>query len=139
MEYRRYFKSRFFGHLLSVPFIWTPLPFLLIFDLFVEIYHRVCFPLYGIEKVKRSDYIQIIDRAKLQYLDPVEKLGCMYCGYVNGVLPYLKEISGRTEKYWCGIMHAKKPGFKTDPNHIENKFTEFGDKKAFDKKYPVDH
>ena len=126
MEYRRHFKSRFIPHFFSTPFIWAPLPFFLMLDIIVEIYQQICFPLYQIEKVKRSDYIQVLDRAKLQYLDPIEKLGCMYCGYSNGLLLYIKEIAGRTEKYWCGIMHEKKPGMKDRKDHIDQEFIEFG-------------
>ncbi|OGH67409.1 MAG: hypothetical protein A3B90_03100 [Candidatus Magasanikbacteria bacterium RIFCSPHIGHO2_02_FULL_41_13] len=138
MEYRRHFTSRFIPHLLSTPFIWAPLPFFILLDIIVEIYHHSCFPLYHIEKVKRSEYIQVLDRNKLRYLDPIEKLGCMYCGYANGLLLYTKEIAGRTEKYWCGIMHEKKPGFKDQDDHIKNEFTPFGDEIAFHQNYPKD-
>jgi len=138
MDYRKTHPiRRFFGHPFSFPFIWAPLPFLVLLDLVIEIYHQICFPIYGLEKVQRSQYIQVIDRAKLQYLRPHEKLGCMYCGYANGLFLYMKEIAGRTEKYWCGIMHEKNPGFKTDPNHIKRKFTEFNDQKAFEETYSI--
>jgi hypothetical protein len=138
MEYRRNYTSRFIPHLISTPFIWAPLPFFLMLDIIVEIYHQICFPLYQLEKVKRSEYIQVFDRAKLQYLDPLEKLGCIYCGYANGLLLYVKEIAGRTEKYWCGIMHEKKPGFKEREDHIKQGFTEFADEKMFRENYPKD-
>lgn len=126
---------RLFGHPFSFPFIWAPLPFLIILDIMIEIYHHICFPIYGLELVDRSQYIQIIDRAKLKYLRPHEKLGCMYCGYANGLFVYLKEIAGRTEKYWCGIMHETKPGLKIDPHHIEHKFINFNDEEAFKNTY----
>ena len=88
-----------------------------------------------IEKVKRSTYILIMDRNKLQYLTPFQKVGCMYCGYANGLLVYLKEISGLTEKYWCGIMHENIPGFKQPEDHITKEFAKFGDKQDFEDKY----
>ncbi len=122
------------GNMLSQPFIWAPFPFILIVDLLSEIYHQVCFPIYGLEKVKRSDYLIVKDRAKLEYLSFFEKVGCMYCGYVNGAFPYLKEISNRTEKYWCGIMHEKGV-LKGQEHHQKLKFTEFGNRDAFDKEY----
>jgi hypothetical protein len=59
----------------------------------------------------------------------------MYCGYVNGVLLYLKEMAGRTEKYWCGIMHQNKPGFKPQEDQKEKDFAIYGDKKDFLEKY----
>ena len=136
MEYRKYRYQRFISHFISTPFIWAPLPFFILLDIVCEVYQQICFPLYNIEKVKRSDYINILDRAKLKYLNPFEKIGCMYCGYGNGVLLYIKEIAGRTEHYWCGIMHENKPGFKGIEYQKEKKFVAYGDKKSFEKKYP---
>lgn len=113
MDYRRFHQDRIWGHLLSAPFIYLPLVALLLLDLVVSIYQTICFPIYGLEKVRRDDYILVRDRNKLKYLNFWEKIGCMYCGYANGFLLYAKEIAGRTEKYWCGIMHEGRPGFKT--------------------------
>lgn len=135
MDYRKFYWKRFFGHIISMPFLWAPLPVLIILDILSELYHRVCFPIYGIAKVKRSEYIQIIDRNKLPYLNFFEKIGCMYCGYANGLSAYLKEIAGRTEKYWCGIVHETKPGFKTQAHQVEQNFSPFGDKDDCEKKY----
>gem|GEM_PF-5282133 len=56
-------------NLLSIHFIWAPLPFLLFTDVVLETYHRICFPLYNMKTIVRSDYISIIDREKLQYLN----------------------------------------------------------------------
>jgi len=137
MEYRKFRSRRVWLHLISAPFIWLPLPIFIVLDIIIEIYHNICFPIYGLEKVKRSAYIQIMDRNRLQYLDPLEKLGCMYCGYVNGGLLYFKEIAGRTEKYWCGIMHQSKPGFKTQVHQVEGDFTPYGDRAEFERKYPI--
>ncbi len=137
MDYRRFQTQRFWGHLISAPIIWLPLFAVIFLDIFVEIYHQICFPIYGIEKVKRAEYIQVMDRNRLQYLDPIEKIGCMYCGYVNGALLYFKEIAGRTEKYWCGIMHEGKPGFKVQSSQVAAGFTPYGDKAAFEEKYPL--
>lgn len=75
--------------MVSMPIIWAPFPALLVLDIVAEFYHHACFPIYGIPKVKRSEYILIIDRNELAYLHWYEKLGCMYCGYVNGLLLYL--------------------------------------------------
>lgn len=76
-----------------------------------------------------------MDRNKLAYLNGLEKVGCMYCGYANGVFLYLKEVAGRTEKYWCGVMHEGKPGFKTHPDQVKQDFARFGDEKDFQEKY----
>ena len=135
MDYKKFQKQRFFQHIISMPFIWAPLFSILVLDVFLEIYHHICFPLYGITQVKRYEFIQIRDRNKLRYLNRFEKIGCMYCGYVNGFLLYAKEIAGRTEKYWCGIMHEKKPGFKIQSHQVKQDFAEFGNEEDFKKKY----
>ncbi len=135
MDYRHFRSQRFLGHLLSAPFIWLPFIGLIFLDLLTSLYQAVCFPIYHLPKVKRSAYILVRDRNKLAYLTPLEKIDCMYCGYANGVLLYLKEIAGRTEKYWCGIMHENKPGFKAQASQIEQDFSPFGDEADFKRKY----
>jgi len=93
--------------ILTAPFIYAVLiPFVLL-DLFVSIYQTVCFPVYGIPKARRRDYIAI-DRNKLRYLNALEGLNCMYCSYGNGVLAYAVEVAGRTEQHWCPIRHARR-------------------------------
>lgn len=135
MNYHKVRSDRFLAHALSAPVIWLPLIGILILDLFVTFYQAVCFPIYGLEKVKRSDYILIRDRNKLAYLEPLEKIGCMYCGYANGFFLYAKEIAGRTEKYWCGIMHESRPGFKVQESQVKQDFAKFGDEADFHQKY----
>ena len=74
-------------------------------DFWATAYQFICFPAYGIPKVRRGDYI-ILDRHKLRYLNSIERLNCAYCGYVNGAIAYVQEIVGRTEQHWCPIKHA---------------------------------
>lgn len=124
--------STTFKHFLSTPFIWAPLFPTLLLHIFIEIYHHICFPLYGIEKVKIQRYVKF-DRAKLAYLNLFEKIGCIYCSYMNGVYGYFVEIAGRTEQYWCGIKHQKSPDY-IEPKHHQD-FPEWGDECEFVKKY----
>jgi hypothetical protein len=105
----------------------------LIADLMLEIYHRICFPLYGIPLVKRGKYIRIIDRAKLPYLNPMEKFNCAYCGYVNGWLHYASEVAGKTEQYWCKIKHLDERGYVQDEH--EKNFVAYGEKNGLPKWY----
>jgi len=135
MNYRKFRNQRFWRHAFSFPFIWLPVLPLIVLDITVSVYQFICFPLYGLEKVKRSEHILVRDRARLDYLEPLEKVDCMYCGYANGVLLYIKEIAGRTEKYWCGIMHENKPGFVPQKSQVEQDFAQFGDKHDFKQKY----
>ena len=98
--------SRFLA-ILTAPFIYAVIiPFVLL-DLFVSVYQLVCFPVYGIPKARRRDYIAI-DRNKLRYLNAIEGFNCMYCSYGNGVLAYAVEIAGRTEQHWCPIKHSRR-------------------------------
>ena len=104
----------------------------MILDLFIEFYHHLCFPVYEIPLVKRQKYIKI-DRHLLPYLSFVQKIYCVYCGYVNGVLPYWTEIGAQTEKYWCGIKHQSDLDFLEPHHHAD--FVKYNDQAAFVKKY----
>jgi hypothetical protein len=106
---------------------------IMIADVLVEIYHRICFPIYGIKLVKRSQYIRIVDRAKLPYLTWSEKIGCAYCGYMNGWLHYASVIAGRTENYFCTITHLEARGYS--PSEHEKSFVKYGDGGALKKRY----
>jgi|ERR1700690_1123972 len=93
--------------ILSAPAIYALIiPFLLL-DLFVMVYQIVCFPVYGIPRVRRRDYLAF-DRGQLAFLNAIEKLNCAYCSYANGVLAYVREVASRTEEYWCPIKHARR-------------------------------
>lgn len=94
--------------LLSVPFIYAMAVPLLLLDAGFSAYQRVCFPLYRIARVRRRDYF-VFDRARLPYLDVVDKFNCLYCSYANGLLAYATEIAARTEQYWCPIRHERAP------------------------------
>ena len=108
--------------LITVPFIYGMIIPALFMDLCVEIYQAISFPIYKIPKVKRSDYI-VIDRNYLSYLNILEKLNCIYCGYFNGLIAYVGEIAGRTEQFWCPIRHAKKIKAMHSRYHL---FLEYG-------------
>ncbi|TAN68343.1 MAG: hypothetical protein EPN17_09195 [Methylobacter sp.] len=110
-------------HIISVPFIWMCIFPVALLDITVSLYQAICFPIYGIPKVKRQDYI-VFDRQYLNYLNIVEKINCAYCSYVNGLFAYLQEIAGRTEQFWCPIKHAKR--IKSLHSRYQ-KFIDYGD------------
>lgn len=117
---------------ITAPFIYAVIvPFVLL-DLFVSLYQAVCFPVYRIEKVRRRDHI-VIDRQHLAYLNAIQKLNCMYCGYGNGVISYAREVAARTEVYWCPIKHARR--VKGVHAHYGD-FCDFGDAEAFSRESP---
>jgi hypothetical protein len=117
-------------NILTVPIIWFCIIPAIFMDLAVSIFQCLCFAVYNIPKVKRNDYI-VIDRQSLEYLNPIEKLNCLYCGYFNGLIAYIQEIAARTEQYWCPIKHAKKIGSIHSRYH---KFLEYGDGLEYQKK-----
>ena len=86
-------------------------------------YQAVCFPVYGIPKVARKDYL-IFDRRYLAYLNGLEKFNCAYCSYANGLIGYVREIASRTEAYWCPIKHARRV-VNAHPRY--SSFADFGD------------
>jgi hypothetical protein len=93
--------------ILTAPIIYSGVvPFALL-DLFLAVYQAICFPVYGIPKAKRADYL-VFDRGRLEYLNLVERINCVYCSYGNGLLAWAREISGRTEQHWCPIRHARR-------------------------------
>ncbi|WP_294621172.1 hypothetical protein [uncultured Roseovarius sp.] len=112
---------------LTAPVIYSLIiPFVLL-DLFVTLYQRICFPVYGIERVKRADFIRV-DRHHLAYLNALQKLNCIYCGYCNGLIGYVQEIAGRTEAYWCPIKHAARVGAH---HAYYAQFVDYGDAEGF--------
>lgn len=94
-------------NLLTGPIIYSMIVPLVIADVFISFYQFTCFPIYGIKRVKRSDYI-IFDRHQLNYLNFIEKFHCTYCAYGSGMIAYISEIVARTEQYFCPIKHARK-------------------------------
>lgn len=112
---------------LTAPLIYSVLGPLLLLDVFVTVYQRVCFPIYGIACVKRSDYF-VYDRTHLAYLNVIEKINCAYCSYGNGLMAYAREIVALTEMYWCPIKHARKV-LKAHPYYAG--FVDYGDAQSY--------
>lgn len=94
-------------NVLSAPVIYAMIAPIAFLDLCLSIYQAICFPLYRVPHVRRSRFV-VLDRHQLAYLNGLEKLNCVYCGYANGVIGYAREIAARTEQYWCPIKHARR-------------------------------
>lgn len=92
---------------LTAPVIYGMALPLLVLDFCVTFYQASRFPVYGIAKVRRSDFI-VIDRQYLGYLNFYERFHCTFCTYANGLIAYAGEIIARTEQYFCPIKHAHK-------------------------------
>ena len=123
----KYMLSADIKSVLSAPLIYAVFLPMLVFDLFVWTYQWVCFPLYGLARVKRADYF-VFDRVHLGYLNLIEKINCAYCSYGNGLIAYAREVVGQTEQYWCPIKHARNP---PPPHPYYMGFVDFGDAQAY--------
>jgi hypothetical protein len=115
IEKHRLLKARLWNYvfgsrpalILTAPIIYSLILPLLLLDLFAALYQAACFPIYGIPRVNRRDYLAF-DRGQLAFLNAIEKLNCEYCAYANGLIAYIREIASRTEEYWCPIKHARR-------------------------------
>jgi hypothetical protein len=110
-------------NIVTAPVIYSIIVPILLLDITLIAYLAFCFPLYRIRKVKRTAYV-IVNRHHLAYLNSIEKLNCVYWGYVAVVLAYAREISAHTEQYWCPIKHAHKI---SDPNRRYARYADYGD------------
>jgi len=122
-----YLKKASIKNILSTPVIWAVIIPTLLLDIGVSLYQTICFPIYGIPKVKRADYL-IFDRQHLNYLNIIEKINCAYCSYFNGIISYTQEIAARTEQYWCPIKHARH--ISTLHSRYQH-FLSYGDAKSY--------
>lgn len=115
--------------IITAPIIYSLIIPFALSDLFVTAYQYVCFPIYGLKRVRRSDFF-IFDRRHLAYLNIIEKFNCTYCSYINGLIAYVREVASLTEAHWCPIKHA---------NHLRHThkryqdFAAYGDPQAFRK------
>lgn len=124
----RWFVTNRPQNLITGPIIYGMFVPLLLMDLLVSLYQLSCFPIYGVVRVKRSDYI-VFDRQHLEYLNIIEKIHCTYCAYGAGLLAYMNEILARTEQYFCPIKHAHKV---VGTHERYSRFLEFGEAKDYE-------
>ncbi|CAN5764404.1 hypothetical protein BH11PSE8_BH11PSE8_26520 [soil metagenome] len=117
-------------NLITGPLIYGMVVPLLMLDLCVSFYQWACFPIYGITKVRRGDYL-VFDRRHLGYLNFIEKFHCTYCEYGNGLMAYMTEILARTEAYFCPIKHAHKI---LGTHGRYNRFLNYGDADDYEAK-----
>jgi len=126
----KYLAGAKLGHILSAPVIYSLFFPLILLDIMVTLYQHICFRVYGIQRVKRSDYI-VIDRQHLAYLNLIEKMNCSYCGYANGLIEYTREVGARTEQYWCPIKHSRRT---PEPHQLSGQFVDYGDADEYKKR-----
>ncbi|MBP2688650.1 MAG: hypothetical protein H6R41_43 [Deltaproteobacteria bacterium] len=125
----RYLREARLPFVLTAPVIYAGIVPLLFLDLFISLYQAICFPVYGIPKARRGDYL-LFDREDLPYLNALEKINCAYCSYANGLAAWFREVAARTEQYWCPIKHARRI---RDAHSRYPRFFEYGDAESYRK------
>lgn len=114
-------------NVITAPVIYAMIAPLLILDASVTLYQQICFRAYGVPRVRRRDYL-VVDRHRLGYLNPIEKVNCAYCSYANGLIAYAREVLARTEQYWCPIRHARRV---LDAHARYPGFVDYGDAQGY--------
>ncbi|MET0101035.1 MAG: hypothetical protein ABW090_16790 [Sedimenticola sp.] len=123
----RYLREAKLRHVLTAPLIYALIIPVSLMDLLVSLYQQVCFRVYDVPLVRRSEYLAI-DRHQLAYLNVIEKFNCFYCSYANGVIAYSREVGARTEQFWCPIKHARRT---RDAHGRTERFLDYGDAEAY--------
>lgn len=128
-----YLKRAPLSFILSAPLIYGLIIPLVLLDVSITLFQKICFRLYGIPPVRRGDYL-IIDRHRLAYLNAIERLNCIYCGYANQLIEYAREVAARTEQFWCPIRHAQRT---RDPHARTRRFVDYGDATGYAQRLPA--
>ena len=115
---------------ITAPVIYSLIVPIALLDVAIIVYQAICFPIYKIPRVRRTDYL-IFDRHHLAYLNILEKINCAYCSYANGAIAFMREVAARTEVYWCPIKHARRV---LGPHPHYQGFADFGDAQVFREK-----
>ncbi len=123
----RYLRGARWPVMLTAPLIYSGFAAFALLDLFVTVYQALCFPIYGIPKTRRAEYL-VFDRGDLAYLNAIERFNCFYCSYANGVVAQAREVAARTEQYWCPIKHARR---MLGAHDRYPRFLEFGDAESY--------
>jgi hypothetical protein len=119
--------------LMTAPVVYSLIIPLVALDVWVWVFQVTCFRAWGVASVRRRPYL-VFDRQKLAYLNGIEKLNCVFCGYANGLIAYVREVASRTEQYWCPIRHGRRV---RDPHWRYAQFVDYGDAEAYRHALPV--
>jgi hypothetical protein len=119
--------------MITAPVVYSLLLPMALLDAWVTLFQRICFPAWGLPRVRRRPYF-VFDRQRLAYLNGLERLNCVFCGYANGVLAYVREVAARTEQYWCPIRHGRRV---RDPHAHYSNFVAYGDAEAYRRELPA--
>lgn len=127
----QFLRETGFLEAVTSPFIYSLIVPLVLLDIFAFVYQQVCFRVYRIPIVSRGRFI-VMDRQELAYLNGLEKLNCIYCGYATGIIALAREVAARTEQYWCPIKHARGA---RPPHDRHRDFIDYGDAEGYSEGY----
>lgn len=100
--------KKFSVSLLFLPFalvtIYSMIIPVFILDVWVTFYQWVYFTTMGIPKIQKNTFV-VMERWDLSKLTFMQKINCVYCEYVNGILAFAKAVGNQTEVYSCAIRH----------------------------------
>jgi hypothetical protein len=114
-------------NILVSPIVYSLIIPFFLFDFWVWFYQFICFPVFKITRINRSEYI-ILDRGKLKYLNKIEGFNCNFCAYANGVIAYTREVASLTEQYFCPIKHQQSKVLSPHPRY--NNFLDYGNSES---------
>lgn len=98
---KRFFLLRWIANLV----IYLAFFPLIVCHVLCHLYQAIAFSIYDIPKIHLEDYL-ILDRGRLKKLNVIQRLNCVYCGYANGVLAWMRATANQTEAYACGVKHS---------------------------------
>ena len=70
----------------------------------------------------------------MAYLNPVQKVNRLYCGYANGLIALIREVASRTEQYWYPSKHARHV---RTPHERYRQFLDYGDADGFHERLEI--
>jgi hypothetical protein len=118
----RFLRESSVRTVLTAPLIYSLVVPIALLDAWISVYQAICFRAYGIERVRRSRYV-IVDRQHLAYLNSIEKLNCVYCGYANGVIAYVRRSPAGPNS--IGVRFGMRSGSAARMRHTTAHFVDY--------------
>lgn len=116
---KQLYDPPFFLAILGIVYIYAEVVFIVLVHLVCWLHHVVVFTIFRIPKPRLRDFM-IFDRGRLTKLTWMQRIGCVYCSYVNGVAAWVKATANATEIYACAIKHAiTKRGMEHQERYYE--------------------
>ena len=99
-------KNSLFGNILALPFAIAFLIPLVVYDLFLSLFHRIVFGLCKIKKVNRKSHFKV-DQMKIAQLSKMQRFYAIYILYLRGLMNFGAKIAQECEYHWCQVRPTK--------------------------------